>query len=234
MATISDLMKSLTDWHPDKMEIHDLIDHSKKSNGTTSRRLSDVLRSIADDQSIDDVSFIDLIDHLGGRGRAVLILLFAFPNIFPAPPGLSSILGLPLLYLSYQMMLGRLPWLPAFIGERRISRERFAQLIVKLIPFLTRTEDMLRTRHSYLAGHTAERPLGALCLVLAIILALPIPLGNMMPALSICLMSLGILERDGVWASIGALIGIASIFLVASVVYAMAKVAFFIFLYAFS
>jgi len=227
-------MTNQPDVHDENVTSHKMTFNDALIGTKINRRLSEVLKDIADDQSLQGVSFVELIAILGGRGRAVLILIFAFPNVFPAPPGLSSLLGLPLLYLSMQMMLGRLPYLPAFIGERRISRDRFSNLVEKIIPYLIRAEELLRSRHSYLAGHAAERPLGLLCLVLAIILALPIPLGNMLPALSMCLISLGILERDGVWASIGTLLGIASILLVASVVYAMAKVAFFIFLNAFS
>lgn len=207
--------------------------HIRTSENAPNRRLSEVLKSIADDHSVEDVSIIDLIARLGGRGRAALILLFAFPNVLPSPPGLSSILGIPLLYLSFQMMLGRLPWLPTFVGERQISRKRFSLLAERLIPFLARAEDLLRSRHSYLAGHAAERPLGGLCSILAVILILPIPLGNMLPAAAICLMALGILERDGIWTAIGVITGFVSMMLVATVIYAMAKAAFFIFANAF-
>jgi hypothetical protein len=207
---------------------------SEASGRERKRRLSDVLRSIADDHSLKDVAIIDLIARLGGRGRAALILLFAFPNVLPAPPGLSGILGLPLLYLSFQMMLGRLPWLPGFIGDRRMSRERFSQFVEKLVPFLTRAEGLLRSRWSYLAGHAAERPLGALCLILAAVLVLPIPFGNMMPAAAICLIALGILERDGIWVTVGVVTGVASLLLVAGIVYAMAKATLFLLLNAFN
>ena len=125
------------------------------------------------------------------------MLLFALPNVLPAPPGLSGVLGLPLLYLSVQMMLGRVPWLPGFIGDRAMPRDRFAQLVERLGPLLARAERLLRPRWSILVSHGAERVLGALCLVLAAVLALPIPFGNMLPAFAICLIALGILERDG-------------------------------------
>jgi hypothetical protein len=131
-------------------------------------------------------------------------------------------------------MLGRIPWLPKFIANRRLSRERFSQLVEKLVPFLTKAEGLLKARWSFLAGHVAERPLGALCLVLAAVLALPIPLGNMLPATAICLIALGILERDGVWVSAGVITGLASLLLVAGIVYAMAKATLFILLNAFS
>lgn len=200
----------------------------------TGRRLSVVLRSIADDEKLKDVAIIDLIARLGGRGRAALILIFAFPNVLPAPPGLSGILGLPLLYLSLQMMLGKLPWLPTFIGERRMSRERFSQFVDKLVPFLSRAENLLRSRWSILSGHAGERPLGALCLTLAAVLALPIPFGNILPAAAICLIALGILERDGIWVLVGVITGIASLLLVAGVVFAMAKATLFILVNAFN
>jgi hypothetical protein len=48
-----------------------------------------------------------------------------------------------------------------------------------------------------------ERIVGAACLLLAIILFLPIPFGNIPPAFAIAAFSLGILERDGVATIIG-------------------------------
>ncbi len=115
-----------------------------------------------------------------------------------------------------------------------MPRERFAQLVDRLAPWLARAERLLRPRWSVLVGHRAENVLGAVCLVLAIVLALPIPLGNMLPAFAICLIALGILERDGVWTSIGVLVGLGSLVLVSGVVYALTKSFMFIFLNAFA
>jgi len=196
--------------------------------------LSQLLSEIGADTSRQRISVNDLITLMGGRGRAGLLLVFAFPNVLPAPPGVSGILGLPLIYLAFQTMLGRVPWLPRFIGERAMPRERFAQLVDRLAPWLARAERLLRPRWSVLVGHRAENVLGAVCLVLAVVLALPIPLGNMLPAFAICLIALGILERDGVWTSIGLLVGLGSLVLVSGVVYALTKSFMFIFLNAFT
>jgi hypothetical protein len=198
------------------------------------KKLSEILNEIGSDTSRQVVAVDDLIALLGGRGRAGLMLLFALPNVLPAPPGLSGVLGLPLLYLSVQMMLGRVPWLPGFIGDRAMPRDRFAQLVDRLGPVLARAERLLRPRWSLLVSHGAERVLGALCLVLAAVLALPIPFGNMLPAFAICLIALGILERDGVWVAVGSVVGIGSLLLVAGVVYALVKSAIFILVNAFS
>jgi hypothetical protein len=39
--------------------------------------------------------------------------------------------------------------------------------------------------------------IGAVCLVLAVVIALPIPFGNMLPALCILGIAVGMLQRDG-------------------------------------
>lgn len=197
------------------------------------RTLSQILMEIGQDSSRQAVTLNDLISLLGGRGRAGLILFFAFPNVLPGPPGLSTVLGLPLFYLSLQMMLGRLPWLPRFVGERSLSRSRFAQLVGRLAPWLARAERLLRPRWPVVVSHRAEYVLGAVCLVLASVLILPIPLGNLPPALAICLIALGILERDGIWVVLGVLVGLASLVLAGGVVYALVKSAIFIVLNAF-
>lgn len=197
------------------------------------KTLSHELSAIAADPARDAIAVNDLIILLGGRGRAGLILLFALPNVLPAPPGMSGVLGLPLLYLCFQMMLGRVPWLPKFIGHRSIQRDRFALLMDTAAPWLARAERLLRPRLSWVVNHRAERVIGAFCLLLAAVLALPIPLGNMLPALAISLIALGILERDGLWVLIGTVTGIASLFIVAGVVYALIKSTIFLLFNAF-
>lgn len=197
-----------------------------------SKRLSQILTDIAGDPAREAIAVNDLILLLGGRGRAALILLFALPNVLPAPPGMSGLLGLPLLYLSVQMMLGRVPWLPRLIGHRAVPRDRFALLVDTLAPWLARAERLLRPRWSWFVNHQAERVIGAFCLVLAAVLALPIPLGNMLPALAICLIALGVLERDGLWVLIGTATGLVSLVVVAGVVYALIKSAIFLLLNA--
>jgi hypothetical protein len=210
-------------------------DRASETPGRARKKpLSAILAKIAEDPSRDVVAINDLIAFLGGRGRAALILLFAFPNVLPAPPGMSGVLGLPLLYLSRQMMIGRVPWLPRFIGERAVPRDRFSQFVERLGPWLARAERLLRPRWPILVGHRAEYVLGALCLVLSAVLALPIPFGNMLPAFAICLIALGILERDGFWVVLGTLVGLASLFVVAGVVYALIKSAIFLLLNAFT
>lgn len=192
-------------------------------------RLSDILDAIALDTSRERVSVADLFAALGDRTFGALILIFAIPNVFPTPPGTSAVTGAPLVFLSAQLMLGQSPWLPQVIAKRSMTRADFAAIVTRISPWLARGERMLKPRASYLVYPPAEYVIGFLCLVLAIVLTLPIPLGNILPALSICFFAFAILERDGICSLIGALVFVIAMSVVAGVLFAMVKATLLLF-----
>jgi len=192
------------------------------------RRFSRLLQTMADDTTRERISVDDLVVAMGDRAFGALMLVFALPNVLPMPPGTSGLLGLPLVYLAAQLMLGQRPWLPKFIGSRSIRREEFAAFIDRAAPWLRRAERLLRPRLLPLVSPAAEHVIGAFCLLLAIVLLLPVPLGNMLPALSISVFSFGILGRDGLWAIFGLLLAVVSAFVAGGVVFALIKGAIFL------
>ena len=192
------------------------------------RPLSQLLTQIAADTSRERVSIADLLTALQGRALAALLLIFALPNVIPVPPGTSALLGAPLLFLAAQLTLGKRPWLPRVITERSMLRSHFASVITRAAPWLVRAEALLRPRWRVLSRPPAEYGVGAVCLLLSLIVFLPVPFGNMLPALAICMLALGILERDGVWVLAGLLTAIGSVGLVWGVLYAVLKSAIFV------
>lgn len=205
----------------------------KHPPGESKKRVSQILDQVGDDDRRERVSISDLMRAMDARAVAALILLFALPNVLPTPPGTSSILGLPLLYLCAQMMLGKLPWLPALIADRSMTRNDFRAFVSRVTPWLARAERLLKPRLLFITSPKGEQVIGALCLLLAIVLAMPIPLGNMLPALAISLMALGVLERDGLWVLGGVIVAVLSLVIVWGVVWALAKAFIFILLNAF-
>lgn len=184
---------------------------------------SEVLRALADDDSRERIAIGDLLAALGDRAIGALMFVFSVPNVLPTPPGTSTILGPPLIFLAAQLALGRKPWLPGFITRRSLARTDFQAVINRIAPWLERAEKLLRPRATFLAAPPMEYVVGVLCLVLAVVLALPIPLGNILPALGIALLSLGILERDGYWVAVGLAVGVGALVFVSGVVFAMIK-----------
>jgi hypothetical protein len=187
--------------------------------------LSDLLHGMAQQAGRERISVRDLIDALGDRALGALLFLFAFPNVLPMPPGTSAVLGAPLVFLAAQLMVGRGPWLPRLLASRSMSQADFAALVRRIAPWLKRGERMLRPRFSWLARPPAEFALGAVCLVLALVLVLPVPLGNVLPALAISLLALAIVERDGLWVLAGLAAALVSAGVVSGVIFAAVKVA---------
>jgi hypothetical protein len=74
-----------------------------------------------------------------------------------------------------------------------------------------------------------EHLVGLVSLLLAVLLVLPIPLGNVLPALAISLMALGALERDGLWILSGLTVSMAAVFVVYGVVFAIVKADWYFF-----
>ena len=150
-----------------------------------------------------------------------LILVFAATNVLPVPPGISTVLGIPLIFLTAQSAIGReAPWLPRWIAERSLDRARFAAVIEHLAPWFARAERLFRPRLDSLTSGVAKQLLGGVCLLLSSVLILPIPLGNMLPALAISVIALAVLERDGLAVFLGLAVAAVSLAVVSSVFYA--------------
>lgn len=190
--------------------------------------LSAVLRQLAADTTRERITVADLLAALGDRAIGALLFVFAFPNVLPTPPGTSTVLGTPLVFLAAQLMLGLPPWLPGFVARRSIPQADFALLVRRIAPWLERAERLLRPRWTQLVLPPMEHVVGAVCLLLALLLVLPIPLGNMLPALAVCLLALGVLERDGFWVLAGLATAVASVAVVWGVVFALIKSALFL------
>ncbi len=161
------------------------------------RRLSSILRQLAADRSRERISIGDLFQTMGDRAISALMLIFALPNAFPTPPGTSAVLGAPLVFLAVQLTFGLKPWLPRVIADRSMRREDFETIVGRIHRWLAWAERMLKPRLAIFAEPPAEYLAGAACLLLSIVLLLPVPLGNMLPAITISVFAFGILGRDG-------------------------------------
>ena len=179
-------------------------------------RLSDIVKSIDTQQ---DMTIGQLVDSLGERAFGALMFIFAVPNIIPTPPGTSAILGLPLVILTYQVMMGRQSlWLPQAVRKRQISRNLLQTFVAKILPVMARLERILRPRFGFVvSSDLAERVIGLVAFPLALILFLPIPFGNIPPAAAIACLALGLAERDGLAVIVGYVLSAASVVILAAV-----------------
>lgn len=186
-----------------------------------SRKISEVLTDLGRNGTGDRLKLGDFISVLGDRAFGISMLILALPNAvgLGAIPGLSTVFGLPQIVLAVQMAIGlERPWLPQWLLERSIARKDFDTMIARSMPYLLRVEKVLRPRWPALSSYVAERILGVVFAGLAAVVSLPIPLGNQPPAVGIALISLGLIERDGVFITFGLIISVIAVVLATAVV----------------
>jgi hypothetical protein len=198
--------------------------------GPNSRRTSQLLRDFVASHAEPRITLGALRDALGDRGFGVLLFIFALPNLVPVNiPLLSAVLGLPLVLLAAQLSYGRhKPWFPDWLTAQSFPRQSFASVVARALPFLERIERLLRPRLTVLLSWTGERLVGIAILILALILTLPIPFANWLPACGIAIFGLAIVEKDGVAVLVGLGFVFASVIVAATVVIGLVKALLFL------
>jgi len=180
------------------------------------RRTSEILRQILADNPQDKISVEQILKGLGTTSFGTSMVVFSIPEVIPIPiPGMSAIVALPEALLGTQMMLGKKEVrLPKALLKRSIPRKAFEKAVKAILPFLEKAERQVKPRWEWASSPAAKRFLGAFVLVLACVIALPIPMTNMPPAIAIFIIALGLVERDGKMIAAGVALGLASIALI--------------------
>ena len=187
-------------------------DKEPKPHGRTQpRRLSAVLLDLANEDR-ERVSIGDVDHALKGRSFGPFLIAFSLPNLLPFPPGTSTILGLPLLLIAWQLALGRTEvWLAGFLKRRSISHERYRRLLARALPRLRQTERMMQPRRWPWSPGSGQRTIGLFVLLMAVLTVIPVPFANWLPAASCFCMGVALTGRDGIWLAIGVGIGVGAL-----------------------
>lgn len=158
------------------------------------------------------VSIGQILDALDARAFGIATLLFAIPSCVPMPPGVPTVVGVALLIVSLQMVVGREElWLPRFVTKNSFSRSALVSGLEKFVPFLRMIERIAKPRMLFMTGRAGTVLVGLLILIMAIVLILPLPPGgNFPPAVACAILGLGLVERDGLIVLLGAAATIAA------------------------
>ncbi len=178
-------------------------------------RLSDLLaRSVTG--ASDRVTVSELVRRLSARGLAPLVMMVGLLNIVTIIPGSSTIMGLPLVFLGISLLIGaRRVWLPGRLRAASFDRAAMTRTVERALPYVRRIERMAHPRFWPGGDALLDRIYGALVLFLALLVTLPIPFGNTMPAAAIVLLSLGFTTRDGLWVAAGLVATVVAIGIIA-------------------
>jgi hypothetical protein len=155
----------------------------------------------------------DFLRGLESRSYAFMIAALDLPNCIPTGiPLLSTFTGIPMLLLAIQGYLGRsAPTLPNFVGAHALPRGKLQDFLVHARPHIERLERAVHPRRKWWVRGTALRLLEGACSILIVVLALPIPFDNLLPAWAILFFCLALMESDGLMAMLGWLATLATV-----------------------
>ncbi len=171
-----------------------------------------LIEDVVNKASSDRILIKDLVDAMHSIGFGLVIMIFAFGLIIPLPPPFPSIISLPLLVFSVQMVMGYTsPKLPKRFAKLSVKRSVLAMLTKKSSPYIHKVERILKPRLLFMTSVNAERVIGFFILIFSTFVTVPLPLSNFIPGLGVLIISFGLLGKDGLVVILGILVGIAGI-----------------------
>ncbi|MBI5093116.1 MAG: exopolysaccharide biosynthesis protein [Candidatus Hydrogenedentes bacterium] len=171
------------------------------------RTLSDDLQDLIAKAKGNALTLGQVLEIFSRRGDAIIMVFLSLPFCQPIMiPGFSTPFGLALAILGAHYMVGRKPWLPRRLRDHSISFKTLSHTVNGMLVVTRKLEKLLHPRLTRLCTEPAlNRVHGALIVACAILLSLPLPIpaSNMLAALPILLIALGVLESDGVFVIAG-------------------------------
>ena len=164
----------------------------------------------------EGVTVDTIIKIFSQRSYGLVLFFFASLGCIPAPPVIASIIGLPLLFFSVQMVFSDSFWLPKKLKNYPLPQTVIRKGIDMMIRILEYVEKVAHPRWSFIV--LSQKWLGILMACFSATIIVPLPLTNLLPALGIIFISLGWLEKDGVLGMIGMGIGLFGISLTGIIV----------------
>lgn len=171
----------------------------KSSTGARKHRpTTTLLREALDAQKGDAITLDTLLVPLRARAFGVLLLVLAIPNFIPVPLGIGGIMGILVVLLGLQMLLGmEHPLVPSRIRRKTMQRHRAEHFLERSAKVMQRLERWCKPRMEWLDQRPWSLLSGLALVILGTLLALPIPFTNYFFGVVLLAFAFALIERDG-------------------------------------
>jgi hypothetical protein len=173
------------------------------------------LRAAAASLPPGKVALATLAEAHGGALHATLLVLLAAPCMLPIP-GVGTMLSFGLLLLALLMWRAPASGLPARLARIELPREGAVRTLTLLARFYDFVDDFAKPRLPVLAGPAARWWVAPGVVLMAAVIFLPIPFGNVLPAVSLMLAGLALAMRDGLAMLLAMVVGLLALALTAA------------------
>lgn len=171
-----------------------------------SRSFIGVLKRIDAGASEGGLAVGEIVDRLDERAFGLLILLLTLPCLVPGLPG-AQIIAIGIFLLALQVLIGRSePWLPGWFMRARVKKAWLSSIAGFADKRLRWTETVSRPRWRFFAVGFGEK-FAALVMALAAV-TIMLPITNTVPSVALTLMSIGLIQRDGIFTVVGMLVAL--------------------------
>lgn len=162
---------------------------------------------------VEEISLGEVVDSLGHAGIGMMLLMLSLPALIPIPGPVGFVFGLFVALVALQLVLGaKRIVLPDFVRKWRLPASAVRAIAAKGEPILRRVEACLRPhRLLVLTGKTGRMVLGIPILLMGLAVALPVPTGNVPPVASLIVLSLGLINRDGLAIVVGLFLAVLAV-----------------------
>ncbi|MBM3207127.1 MAG: exopolysaccharide biosynthesis protein, partial [Chlamydiae bacterium] len=167
----------------------------------TYRNLEDTFRLFLEKSKKGSISLERVLKILSGKGKDFIIMLLAIPFCLPVQiPGLSIPFGIVIALMGLRVLIGGNVILPKKISQKQIPAKTMKRVAQSGIWIIKKFKRFVRPRmEQFCHSPIFKRINGLVIIILGLVLALPLPIPftNLIAAWTLFLLTLGLLEDDG-------------------------------------
>lgn len=173
-----------------------------------SHNVTRLLRRLADDGGDAGLTLREIRDRMDERAYGLLILLLSIPCLVPGLYGVPQVVGVVIILVAAQLLVGREePWLPHWMLNLRARGAWLKAMADFAESRLGWVDRLSRPRLRRFATGAGEK-LAAIFMILAT-LTIVLPMTNTIPSVALALLSVGLIQRDGLFVIGGAAVATA-------------------------
>jgi len=172
-----------------------------------SERLSLHLNALAESAKNAELTLAELMARLEGRVYTLLLVLLSLPFCQPiALPGVSTPFGVVIALLGVRFAFRQKPWLPRRLLQTRVPARVLPTIMRGAAKLLGWLERFLHPRGVWLFDFRITQLAAGLVIAacgLLLLVPLPIPFSNLLPAITVVFLAASFTERDALMLALG-------------------------------
>lgn len=183
------------------------------SKESTTESTSKIISGVSEQIPEDGVNFREFLDLIGEQGGLISCLILVAPFLLPVSiPGSSLPFGLAIILINIAILTKTHPLIPKMVMEYKISQSTMVTLLNGMNRILKGLEKFVKPRLNIITQPYMDRINNVFMIFCAflLMLPLPVPLTDFLPAYSILFLTLGSVENDGYMVIAGYLMALVT------------------------